>query len=391
MNAPRPPGIVLSGYYGFGNVGDEAILEATIGDLRDVCPATRLTVFSAQPERTSRAHGVAAVHRFSAVGMWRALGQADLLISGGGSLLQDVTSSQSLWYYLAVMGMARMRGVKTMVYANGLGPIRRRANKLIAGAVLRRADAITLRDPDSLRVLSSDLGVDRAGAVLTADPAFGLQPLQGPARDALLSDAGIAGGPQREGPIVGLALRPWQGSAELVGQTVQAVVGLLRAEGGGSVLLVPMQYEADAPLMDHVRNRSRGVGIEVLSPRRALAPREALTLVSACDILVAMRLHALIFAASAGVPLVALSYDPKVASLVEYLVDLAQEGAEGRDGAGALTTLRAVTRAEDLAQALGRTWADRAAVSERLRAVGPTLRQRARANAVMAGALLNKE
>lgn len=429
----QPPGIVLSGYYGFGNAGDEAILEAMIADLREACPGARLTVFSAQPGKTSRTHGVAAVHRFSVPGVWNALGQADLLISGGGSLLQDVTSSRSLWYYLAVLGMAKARGLRTMVYANGLGPIRLAANRRAAGAVLRRADVITLRDPDSVRVLASDLGVGRRDVMLTADPAFGLRPLDGAARDALFAEAGMpragrAGGGDGVGdgvgPVVGLALRPWHGSSELAGVAVASVIGLLRdagrgdgsggkGDGGsggdrvggtgaagvghdgtggiGSVLLVPMQHAADAPLMAEVERLCLEAGVRVHSVRRPLGPREALTLVSACDMLVAMRLHALIFAASAGVPLVALSYDPKVASLIEYLAYV-EDLAGGRPDAPApaLHLMQAVTQAGDLTAVMNRTWNNRKAIAGALRMVGPELRRRAKTNAELACGLLGR-
>lgn len=424
------PGIVLSGYYGFGNAGDEAILEAMIADLREVCPGARLTVFSAEPERTAAAHGVEAVHRFSIAGVWNALGRAHLLISGGGSLLQDVTSSRSLWYYLAVIGMARARGLRTMVYANGLGPIRLAANRRGAGAVLRRVDVITLRDPDSVRVLASELGVARGDVMLTADPAFGLRPLEGGARDALLEEAGMrAEDRTREdaaGPVIGLALRPWHGSSELAGLAVRSVIGLLSGAGGvgpgcggvrgvgagcegtvaggrpvgrqaGSVLLVPMQYAADAPLMAQVESECREAGVAVKAVRRPLGAREALTLVSACDMLVAMRLHALIFAASAGVPLVALSYDPKVASLIEYLIHIEEPAARadacggGGARARALHLLKAVTQAGELGPVLKRTWSAREAIGKALRAVGPELRRRAKQNAVMACALLGED
>jgi polysaccharide pyruvyl transferase CsaB len=392
------PGIVLSGYYGLGNAGDEAILEAIIADLRALCPDVDLTVLSAQPDNTASAHGVRAVQRFSAPEVWRALGGARLLISGGGSLLQDVTSSRSLWYYLAVLAMAKLRGLRTMVYANGLGPIRGVINRWVSGAVLRRADLITLRDPDSARVLAAELGVRLpSAAALTADPAFGLRPLTGERRLALLDEVGVkraaegADGPNGRHPVVGLALRPWPGSGDLARRAAESVVQLLRDERDGSVLLIPMQHTADVGLMSEVQAQCRDAGVEAHLASRPLGPREALTLVSACDLVVAMRLHALIFAASAGVPLVAISYDPKIASLIEYLADLEAQmpGPEGGPArGGVLRAIQPVTQASQLAAVVGRAWRDRAEIARALRAVGPELRRRARANAEMACELL---
>lgn len=399
--AGRSAGIVLSGYYGFGNAGDEAILEATVADLRAARPDVRLTVLSAQPGVTGAIHGVGAVGRFSPLGVWRALGGAQLLISGGGSLLQDVTSSRSLWYYLALLVAARLRGLKTMVYANGLGPIRGGFNRRVSGEVLRRTDLITLRDPDSLRVLVNGLGVRRPEAMLTADPAFGLRPLEGEARRALLAEAGLVREDSPEPPLedralIGLALRPWPGSDGLMREAVAAVAALLRedlaagAGGAGAVLLIPMQYGSDRALMVQAQAECAAAGIQAHLMTRPLGPREALTLVSACHMVIAMRLHALIFAAGAGVPPVAISYDPKVGSLIEYLAGL-EAGLDpgGRAGPGALGLLRSVTGAAELGDAVRRTWRERRAIAQGLRAVGPELRRRAQANAQMACGLLD--
>ena len=93
-------GVVICGAYGHGNAGDEAILEAIIASLRELDANLPITVLSRTPEQTAKRHGVQAVHSFDLKGMKRALSGARVYLNGGGSLIQDVTSRRSLWYYL---------------------------------------------------------------------------------------------------------------------------------------------------------------------------------------------------------------------------------------------------------------------------------------------------
>jgi len=373
------PSLVLSGYYGYGNTGDEAVLEAILADLRRECPDVRMTVLSASPEATAARYGVRSVHRFSPADVWRALRQADLLVSGGGSLLQDVTSTRSLWYYLGVIAMARAAGAKVMVYANGLGPLRRPVNRVLTATVLRGVQRISVRDPDSLAVLGG-LGVKRPDAVVTADPAFGLEALPEDDRGRLLDEIGLN---PAAGPVFGLALRPWPGWDDMIASAVSAV-GRQAREAGGQVLLLPMQYAHDAPVAASLDGLGEGVVVTDAGAGRELNARELLTMVGCCDVLVGMRLHALVFAAAAGVPFVGLAYDPKVSAFVSYL-------AGGGTAAGSIrgTPGPAVASSPgEVSGAVGDVWNRRAPIGRFLRLRAAELRLRSRQDARMARELL---
>ena len=134
--------VALSGYYGFHNSGDDALLEAILKSLKAKKPEIRPIVFSARPKETMRQYGVDAAHRFSPVSLSRYLRKTHILINGGGSLLQDKTSSKSLWYYLYVMHLARKKGAAVYVYANGIGPLHG-ANCKRAARALSAAAQIT--------------------------------------------------------------------------------------------------------------------------------------------------------------------------------------------------------------------------------------------------------
>jgi len=294
--------LVISGYYGYGNTGDEAILAALTDELRRRYPAAQLTVLSAAPEATARQYGVKAIPRWSLPAIWRALRGADLLISGGGGLIQDATSRLSPLYYLAILRLARLAGTPYMIFAQGLGPLRCRLTRWATARCFRRAAAITVRDMQSAQLLSQ-LGVTTPPVEVTADPALLLKPCPPHQTDELLREFGLS----ESATLIGIALRSWA-DCDVVGPAA-ALVRHLHQSQAGRVLLIPFQPEDDLNLAWRVASEA-AAPVTILD--QALEPRELLGVVARLDLLVSMRLHGLIFAASAQVPAIALSYDPKV-------------------------------------------------------------------------------
>ena len=121
--------ILISGYYGFDNIGDESILRTLVSSLREHIPDCSLTVLSHNPASTREKYGVEAVDRMSPMAILRVVKKCDMLISGGGSLLQDVTSSKSLHYYLSIIRCAEFFHKKVFIYSQGIGPIDRPGNR----------------------------------------------------------------------------------------------------------------------------------------------------------------------------------------------------------------------------------------------------------------------
>ena len=134
--------ILISGYYGFDNIGDESILRTLVSSLLEHIPDCSLTVLSHNPTSTREKYGVEAVDRMSPMAILRAVKKCDMLISGGGSLLQDVTSSKSLHYYLSIIRCAEFFHKKVFIYSQGIGPIDRPGNRRAAAAALKRAVGI---------------------------------------------------------------------------------------------------------------------------------------------------------------------------------------------------------------------------------------------------------
>ena len=297
--------ILISGYYGFSNAGDEAMLTAIVTSLKQQDPQVELTVISGHPEVTARLHPVKAVHRFDLPGIVRALWHADLLLSGGGSLLQNVTSRLSLYYYLSIIGLAGLMGKKIMLFAQGIGPIRGAFSRFLTRLVCKRADLITVRDDGSLEDLSS-MGFDPAAILVTSDAVFSLPEGRKEAGAALLAKLGL----DLSRPIVGLALRHWKGEQRFTAEFAKAADTLAR-EFGAQILFVPLQFPADAELSARVRDQMEERS-QVFILDQKCSTQEYQDLISNLHLLIGMRLHALVFAALNDVPFMAVSYDPKV-------------------------------------------------------------------------------
>lgn len=299
--------IALSGYYGFDNAGDEALLSAITSALKRIAPQAEFVVFSGAPNRTASLHGIRAVNYLSPFHILRELATADLLISGGGSIFQDVTSARSLPYYISVVALARLLRKPVIFYAQGVGPINRGFSKFLMRLVGNRVNLITLRDEDSREYLQR-LGVVRPPLLVTADPVFSLVPDEQDEQRAGRIAAHLAHGK----PLIGVSVRRWPALDGYQPRLARVLDKL--AEGGYQIVFVPMAYPDDisecslvSSLMQH----------DARIVDKYMTSREHLAFISRLELMIGMRLHALVFAASCGVPFAGISYDPKVDSFLK--------------------------------------------------------------------------
>ncbi|HEY0515470.1 MAG TPA: polysaccharide pyruvyl transferase CsaB [Thermoanaerobaculia bacterium] len=328
-----PRSILIAGYYGFGNAGDEAILAAMLRELRALRPDLELVVASGDPAATGARHGVRAISRDDLPAAIAAVRQSALVILGGGGLFQDYWSVPAetlltvrqggLLTYLSFPVLAALLGRPSMLYAAGVGPLATeegRALTRLAFALCRRA---TVRDAGSLALLA-DLGapVPAGGPVeLAADPAFLLPPVAGAELAALLAELGLEPGER----LTGVALRPWDFGVEpLVWEAeVRQALDLHLAETPGRLLFLPFAHEDEEVGRRMAARLARAERALVI--RRPLDPEELAGLLGRCERVLAMRFHAVLFALAAGVPAVGLAYDQKVSALMADagLADLA--------------------------------------------------------------------
>lgn len=302
--------IVISGYYGFANAGDEAMLTAIIKSLRSTEPSVGLTVISGNPEITAAQHKVASIHRFNPLEIFTAVKDCDLLLSGGGSLLQDVTSKRSLLYYLSVLALGRALGKKVMLFAQGIGPINSSLLRRLTCYVCSKVDLITVRDKDSLYELKR-IGVPEEKVLLTADAVMTLPQENKEAGAKLLQDFSVP----MDKMLVGISVRKWQEDDRYLLELAKAA-DMLVAKYGAHIVLLPLQYPVDVAACSRLRElMARKNDSTVLEAD--CNTEEFLSLTGNFDILLGMRLHALIFAAVMDIPFAAVSYDPKVDGFIK--------------------------------------------------------------------------
>lgn len=415
--------IVLSGYYGFDNSGDEAVLQSILLALeeqgREQGIQVEPIVLSANPARTSELYGVRAVPRMKLGAVRAALRESHGLISGGGSLLQDATSPRTIPYYLLILKLAQWLGKPTFIYSQGIGPVNRR---LFYGPIRRtiaKCAYISVRDEESAQLLGR-MGVAHERIEIVPDPVMGL-PLRAGATPAAgraaaaAAPAAAAGADEAASakrPVVGVSVRFWEADRSELAALAEAL-HRIRTAAPVDVRLLPFHHPTDVEASEYIiarleaaagsagatagpavvaagstaanaagtarasnasetdaaaagavgpaANASQSPTPEpgpgatpaatvaavnasqspVASPGSATGaatgdapavtgpapapmlgdvtiargiahPQDMLAEVAACDLMIGMRLHSLIYAASQHVPMLGISYDPKI-------------------------------------------------------------------------------
>lgn len=287
---------VLCGYYGMGNGGDEALL---VSLLQMLPPQVKPIVLSGNPSETKELYGVASCDRASAFPILKALSKSDLFIWGGGSLMQDATSITSPIYYAGLMALAQKRGLKTIAWAQGIGPLNRSFTRWMTKQVLLGCSAISVRDNASAQLLTDW----NLSPLVAPDPVWALQscPVRG------LSDL--------PAPRVAVVLRSHPLlTPERLAVLTQALIDF-RTTTDCFILLIPFQPERDLEIAKHIAAQLEDHSTIV--PLQD--PVELKGIFQGVKMTIGMRLHSLIMAAAEECSCFALSYDPKVSQLMSEL------------------------------------------------------------------------
>lgn len=269
--------VAVSGYYGFKNFGDELILSILTDRLKT--EGADVTVFSVDPEFTSKTYGVKSVRTFDPLDVVKTLAASDVLISGGGSLFQDATSVKSVIYYSFVLGLAQLLGKKTIIFAQGVGPLYHPLSRFLVKNLFRHADYVSVRDEKSLNLLQNW----NINAELVPDPAYSINVPQ-----------------VGNEPKIGVQLRQFAGLDETFLQNLAEAVGKFPR-------IFSLQKSLDLEVCQSFAQKTNGEIIE----------DNIIEELSRVETLVSMRFHSLIVALRAGVKCAVINYDPKVKTLAE--------------------------------------------------------------------------
>lgn len=311
-NSARVYRVGISGSYGGLNLGDEAILQSILRQLRDNLPV-EVTVFSRDPHDTLQRHAVERalpVRHLSREEIRSEVERLDLLVLGGGGILFDAEAS----IYLREVLLAHELRVPVMIYAVGAGPLNDPQVREVVREALGGAAVVTVRDRGS-RHLLEEIGVD-AEVQITADPALLME--GEPLPDGALQREGLNG----ERKLIGMSVRePGKAAPDLseaaYHQLLANAADFMVDRYDAEVMLVPMERQ----VLD-IQHSHAVIARMLRAPRAAVlkgryTAGELLSLMGRFDFVVGMRLHFLIFAALAKVPFVALPYAPKVHGFLE--------------------------------------------------------------------------
>jgi len=295
--------ILISGYYGFGNTGDELILFSMLNSLRKLDNSLEIVVLSAEPEFTRNVYNVKAIKRTNICAFLKELKKADLFISGGGGLLQDITSFRSSFYYLGLIFLAQLFRRKTFLYAQGIGPLKNRFLRFSTGFVLKRMSGITLRDENSNFFLQK-IGASHPNIEVTADPVF-----------ALHKDEGNLSEERKELKRIGFIFRKLKPNEEKI---LVEMIDTIQEKFGTEIFLLSFQDKEDLPVTERIKKLTK----EIITSNKVELFRwrnlnELLDFFSTLDLIVSMRLHGLILGLLKNKIVLGLSDDPKIMILAE--------------------------------------------------------------------------
>jgi len=280
--------VVISGYYGFENFGDEAILKVLTDELKT--NNFDITVFSKNPNFTADKLGVNSIYTFSINKIINEIKESDVLISGGGSLLQDTTSIKSLFYYLFIIATAQILKKDVVIFAQGIGPINNKLGQLITKNLLKNCKYITVRDKKSYSLLKQwNLNPD-----LVTDPVWNL-----PTQD------------YKPNNKIGVQLRKWNTlSTAYLKKLASAIIEKFPQK---EIIIYSFQDALDLETCQNFEKILKEIDPNTkTNVQKAMSIDRTIEAFSELEYLIAMRYHACLLGLKYGTKTLALSYDEKV-------------------------------------------------------------------------------
>ncbi len=285
--------VLICGYYGYGNMGDESLLSVIVRELRRREPSVRICALSATPEKTKMYHLIDAVSRFDFVQIAEKMKRAKVLLFGGGNLLQDKTSTHSLLYYTHILRMAKKYGLKIFMYANGIGPIISDTNKIRVKKALALADSISLRDKDSF--LWVENLYPQQDVRLTFDPA-------------ILTESSKRSFPYENYFVIA--------PKKTMPDCTKNLISFIRSFASETKLQPVIVSMYDDQDLCYAKKIAAYLNGQFCHLERA---EDCVSLLEHAELIISSRLHGLVYATAAACPMLGYSDDGKLFSYLHYI------------------------------------------------------------------------
>jgi len=304
----KPPirTLLIGGYFGCKNLGDNAILSGFLEEIHTISPDIRIIALTGHPRQDCHRFGISCVNRRNPISILLAMLRADAFLCGGGSLLQNATSNRSLLYYLHLLKLAKILGTHPMLYSAGIGPLYGERARRRTAKALSKCTYLSLRDPDSLRT-ACEFGIDRARIHLGADPALLLPCPPETRKDALFKEYGL---PDQCRPLC--IILKGDSFVEDTRRTMIAATRMLCARYGFFPIFALLDQHVDA---DATRRAANIFNAPVI---RFSAPEDAVALFSAASLVITMRLHAMILSTVALTPSIGIPTDTSDEKILSF-------------------------------------------------------------------------
>jgi polysaccharide pyruvyl transferase CsaB len=329
--------IFLIGWFGAGNIGDEAILISELLLLRNHLSKSEIYILSFNPEKTRkltanipevkkilRMGSKRDVFKSDFLGIFKAFREVDVVLIGGGGIFQDIYNHYPIPFFTGMALLARWNKKRLVLYCVGIGPIRGSIGKKLCKVAANSADMICVRDAGSKDLLKS-LGVNKP-VHLSADPVFLLEPVKNGNVEKVIQSHHLG----RNGPAIGVNVQDllfWKSeSRKILAETLDTLI----KERGATIVFLPLGAYKDGWF-----NREKSSAVDMAASKKLaalmggkysiitdeLTPQELLAVIEKLDLVISMRLHGLIMGLNAGVPVIALTYEEesKIRNLMERL------------------------------------------------------------------------
>jgi len=314
---------VLSGYYGYGNTGDDTLLFTVINNISQKKPDIKICLLTNHTKKIQKwldnyFANIVSKHRYNFLTVKKSIKKSKALVFGGGTLLQDSTSARSFGYYSWLLKTAQKLGKKTILYANGIGPIYYKKNQKKAEETLKNITFATIRDKESYNSLI-EMGIDKNKLAPTADEAITVK--QNSNLNAYKKDFKefLTQTMNHAIPVnyIVISVRKWKYlNADFFG-VFSAAVDIICRENNLIPVYIVMEPKNDRSISEH---------LSTLNGRAYLADvsgdiEKVLAVVRSAEAVISMRFHTLVFAAAFGIPMIGISIDPKIGSFLNDVFD----------------------------------------------------------------------